>query len=135
LRRERFWALLAGVSRKYPTAERAAEPVPGSEKHLVSPRLLRPLENWLRALRRSDTHGDRTLSYEFDGIRRVSESGGPRLFGLRRGIERLFGQPVSVPYSSCVLPPWVRGLPRVRRWVTAKLLLFSFARRCRKHVG
>lgn len=60
---------------------------------------------------------------------------GPQLFRLRRGIERLFGQFVSVPYGLPVLPPWVRGLPRVRRWVTAKLLLFSFLRCCRKHAG
>jgi hypothetical protein len=60
---------------------------------------------------------------------------GPRRFRLRRGIERLFGQLVSVPYGLCALPPWVRGLERARRWVTAKLLLFSFLRRCRKHAG
>ena len=60
---------------------------------------------------------------------------GPQLYRLRRGIERFFGQLVSVPYGLPVLPPWVRGLPRVRLWVTAKLLLFSFLRRCRKHAG
>lgn len=57
---------------------------------------------------------------------------GPRLYKSRRGLERLFGQLVSLPYIQLALPPWVRGLERVRLWVTAKLLLFSFMRRCRK---
>jgi len=60
---------------------------------------------------------------------------GPTLFQLRQGIERFFGQWVSAPYGLPVLPPWVRGLERVRRWVIAKLLLFSFLRRCRKHAS
>ena len=60
---------------------------------------------------------------------------GPKLYTSRRGIERLFGQLVSVPYIQLALPPWVRGLERVRLWVTAKLLLFSFVRRCRKQTG
>lgn len=60
---------------------------------------------------------------------------GPRLYQSRRSIERLFGQLVSVPYIQLSLPPWVRGLDRVRLWVTAKLLLFSFVRSCRKHAG
>jgi hypothetical protein len=66
----------------------------------------------------------------------ASQTGfGPHLYRLRRGIERFFGQLVSAPYGLSVLPPWVRGLNCVNRWVTATLLLFSFLRRCRKHAG
>ena len=72
------------------------------------------------------------------GIELLEASGtgfGPQLFRLRRGIERLFGQLVSVPYGLPVLPAWARGLQRVRLWVTAKLLLFSFLRGRRKQAG
>jgi hypothetical protein len=66
----------------------------------------------------------------------ASQTGfGPGLFQLRRGIERFFGQWVSAPYGLLVLPPWVRGLERVRRWATGKLVLFSYLRRCRKHAN
>jgi len=42
---------------------------------------------------------------------------------LRSEIERIFGQQTSVAGGLLPLPPWVRRLDRVRRWVQAKLIL------------
>jgi hypothetical protein len=60
---------------------------------------------------------------------------GQCLYRHRRSIERFFGQLASVPFGLSALPTWVRTLGRVRRWVTAKLLLFCFMRRYRKRTG
>jgi hypothetical protein len=59
---------------------------------------------------------------------------GPALYALRRDIERFFGQLTNGRHGLWGLPPWIRGLDSVRRWVTAKLLLFSFLRGRRKRV-
>ena len=60
---------------------------------------------------------------------------GRNLYRQRRAIERFFGQLASAPYGLSALPTWVRSLERVRRWVTAKLLVFCFMRRYRKHAA
>lgn len=60
---------------------------------------------------------------------------GRTLYGYRRSIERFFGQLASVPYGLSALPTWVRGINRVRRWVTAKLIVFCFMRRYRKRAA
>jgi hypothetical protein len=52
----------------------------------------------------------------------VSQSGfGQQLLQDRKGIERWFGRLVSFGGGLASLPPWVRTLPRVHRWVSAKL--------------
>jgi Transposase DDE domain len=48
---------------------------------------------------------------------------GRELYALRRQIERLYGNAVSFGGGLGPLPAWVRGLPRVRTWVWAKLLI------------
>lgn len=48
---------------------------------------------------------------------------GPSLYRLRTGIERQFSQLVCFGGGLTTLPPWVRRIGRVRRWVTAKLLI------------
>jgi hypothetical protein len=49
---------------------------------------------------------------------------GQDLLHRRAGIDRFFGQWCSCPVGLKPLPPWVRGLRRVRQWVAAKLLCF-----------
>lgn len=51
-----------------------------------------------------------------------------RLHERRACIERVFGTMASAPYGLAHLPAWVRTLPRVRRWVHAKIILFILAR-------
>lgn len=48
---------------------------------------------------------------------------GKNLFGIRRGIERLFGNFTTFGGGLAPLPAWVRRLHRVKRWVWAKLLI------------
>lgn len=48
---------------------------------------------------------------------------GTELYKLRTDIEREFGHLVSFGGGLQGLPPWVRRIGRVRRWVTAKLLV------------
>lgn len=48
---------------------------------------------------------------------------GQNLIGIRRRIERLFGNFTSFGCGLAPLPAWVRRLHRVRRWVWAKLLI------------
>jgi hypothetical protein len=48
---------------------------------------------------------------------------GPSLYQLRTGIERQFSQLVCFGGGLTTLPSWVRRIWRVRRWVTAKLLV------------
>lgn len=50
------------------------------------------------------------------------------LFGRRRDIERLFGSLSSASYGLTYLPPWVRRLDRVKRWVHAKLIIYQIAK-------
>jgi hypothetical protein len=71
---------------------------PGSGKHYQSPHRLRSL-----ALLRGDF--------------------GKALYRARTAIERSFGNAASFGGGLGPLPAWVRGLPRVRTWVWAKLLI------------
>jgi len=48
---------------------------------------------------------------------------GRRLYETRRSIETRFGNLTSFGGGLTHLPPWVRGLPRVRLYVTAKLIV------------
>jgi len=48
---------------------------------------------------------------------------GAALTDARRQIERFFGNLTSFAGGLAPLPPWVRTLPRVRRWVQAKLAI------------
>lgn len=48
---------------------------------------------------------------------------GPSLYRLRTTIEREFSQLVCFGGGLTTLPPWVRRIWRVRRWVIAKLLI------------
>jgi hypothetical protein len=48
---------------------------------------------------------------------------GRKLFVIRRGIERLFGNFTSFGGGLAPLPAWVRRPHRVKRWVWAKLLI------------
>lgn len=48
---------------------------------------------------------------------------GPSLYQLRTAIERDFSQLVCFGGGLTTLPSWVRRIWRVRRWVTAKLLI------------
>jgi hypothetical protein len=53
----------------------------------------------------------------------MQEAFGRGLYGQRIGIEEAFGQVSSFGGGLGPLPAWVRGLPRVRTWVWAKLLI------------
>jgi hypothetical protein len=55
-----------------------------------------------------------------------------KLLTERKHIERLFGTFVSAPYGLHALPPWVRRLPRVERYVSAKILIFTIVQRRQK---
>lgn len=57
---------------------------------------------------------------------------GPDLYKARIGIEEAFGNLTSFAGGLAPLPAWVRGLPRVRTWVWAKLLI-NAARILKKH--
>lgn len=60
---------------------------------------------------------------------------GPQLLAERKSIERLFGALVSAPYGLHALPPWVRHQPRVERYVSAKILIFTLVQRRRTATG
>lgn len=59
--------------------------------------------------------------------RRLSE----KVYSLRGIIERAFANLSNFAGGLQALPPWVRGLPRVRRWVAAKLLIYHVRRTTR----
>jgi hypothetical protein len=80
------------VSRKARQPERPAEPVPGSEKHLVAWRLLQPIEDLLHTLRRPDEHGNRTLFADHLLVAHLVAFFSPALKSLRR-IEDVFDHP------------------------------------------
>ena len=50
---------------------------------------------------------------------------GPALYACLTGIERTFSQMGCSKVGSDHLPYFVRGLPRVRAWVQAKIILYS----------
>ena len=61
---------------------------------------------------------------------------GPSLYRHRTTIERRFSQLVSFGGGiGCSLPPWVRRIWRVRRWVHAKLLINAARIRRKRAVG
>jgi len=66
--------------------------VPGSEKHLVSWRLLQPLDHLLHTLRRPDEHGNRTLFADQLLVAHLVAFFSPALKSLRR-IEDVFNHP------------------------------------------
>ena len=71
---------------------------PGGGNHYQSPRRLRSIQ--------------------------IMQSGfGRGLFGLRKRIERSFGNATAFGGGLGPLPAWVRGAARVRTWVWAKLLI------------
>ena len=55
---------------------------------------------------------------------RLCVDGQPPLYHLRREVERYFGQLTCFGGGLGPLPAWVRRLPRVQRWVTAKLIIY-----------
>ena len=57
------------------------------------------------------------------------------LLAWRGGVERAFGTMACSHYGLDRLPPWVRGLPRVRRWVQAKLIIDRLAAIRRRRAG
>lgn len=50
-----------------------------------------------------------------------------QLFKRRPDIERFFGALSSASYGLTYLPPWIRRIDRVRRWVQAKLIVYQIA--------
>lgn len=60
---------------------------------------------------------------------------GPRLMAERARIERFFGSLSSSSYGLPSLPPWVRHLDRVTRWITAKFIIWNCVQKLRKRAG
>jgi hypothetical protein len=54
------------------------------------------------------------------------------LLQRRDTIERIFSALTCTSHGLTVLPSWVRRLPRVQRWVTAKIAIYHARLRCRK---
>ena len=63
--------------------------------------------------------------------KRIWENGGESLYARRDAIERHFGQLSSFGGGLAPLPAWVRTLERVRRWITAKLIVYHARLRVR----
>jgi len=61
--------------------------------------------------------------YRLHSIELLQEDFGRALYKARTQIERSFGNATSFGGGLAPLPAWVRGLPRVRTWVWAKLLI------------
>jgi hypothetical protein len=61
--------------------------------------------------------------YRLRSIALIQTDFGKSVYQLRTGIERSFGNAGSFGGGLAPLPAWVRGLPRVRSWVWAKLLI------------
>jgi hypothetical protein len=59
----------------------------------------------------------------------------PKLLRERRRIERWFGRLSSSSLGLTYLPPWVRTLERVQRWITAKFIVWHCAKRLKKRSG
>lgn len=71
-------------------------------------------------------------------IARMEGPGSPwtdALLGSRAAIERFYGTLACAHYGLDRLPPWVRTLPRVRRWVQAKLIIDRLAAIRRRLTG
>lgn len=63
---------------------------------------------------------------------RIWQSGEPEFFGKRGAVERYFGQLSAFGGGLAPLPAWVRRLPRVRRWVIAKVAIYHVRLAVRK---
>ena len=61
--------------------------------------------------------------HRLESIHLMQTAVGQRLYATRTSIERSFGNATSFAGGLAPLPAWVRGLPRVRTWVWAKLLI------------
>jgi hypothetical protein len=57
------------------------------------------------------------------------------VYRARQGVERIFAHLSASGGGLSPLPPWVRTLPRVRRWVGAKLIIYHARWNIRKHVA
>lgn len=64
--------------------------------------------------------------------KRIWDLGGDVLYARRNAIERHFGQLSSFGGGLAPLPAWVRTLERVRRWITAKIIIYHARLRLRK---
>src|SRR4030042_1812869 len=80
------------VAQRVRQPERAVQPVPGSERHLVSWRLLQPLDDLLHTLRRSAEHGNPPLFAAPLLVAHLVAFFSPALKSLRR-IEDVFDHP------------------------------------------
>jgi hypothetical protein len=76
----------------------------------------------------------RQSPYRLRSIDLVQDPFGKWLYGQRIGIEEAFGNVSSFGGGLGPLPAWVRGLPRVRTWVWAKLLINAARIITRKHL-
>jgi hypothetical protein len=61
--------------------------------------------------------------HRLHSIELLQDDFGRTLYKTRTQIERCFGNATSFAGGLAPLPAWVRGLPRVRTWVWAKLLI------------
>jgi hypothetical protein len=66
---------------------------------------------------------------------RAWAGGAESLYGQRLTIERTFAHSSSYGGGLGPLPAWVRTLPRVRRWIGAKLILYHVRLSLRKEVA
>ena len=87
----RSWFIL-GVPRPNRQSKRQAQPVPGSQEHVVNRRLLQPLADWLCILHQPNAHGNRTLFADHVVVAHLLAFFSPGLKSLRR-IEDVFEHP------------------------------------------
>ena len=67
--------------------------------------------------------------------KRLWEHGGHALYARRDAIERHFAQLSSFGGGLAPLPAWVRTLERVRRWITAKIVIYHARLRLRNQAA
>ncbi|QYK48123.1 MAG: transposase [Phycisphaeraceae bacterium] len=73
-----------------------------------------------RGVRRSGTHPDRRRA--IDMLEQSMTGFGRGLLSLRRVIERVFAR-LEMTHHVGLIPPHVRGIERVRRWIQAIIIL------------
>ena len=56
--------------------------------------------------------------------KKLWDYGGEVLYRRRNAIERFFGQLSAFGGGLAPLPPWVRRLERVERWIIAKVIIY-----------
>jgi len=65
-------------------------------------------------------------------VKKIWDCGaGQEIIKKRNAIERYFGQLSAFGGGLAPLPAWVRRLPRVRRWITAKIIIYHARLRTR----